>query len=90
MSKGRCYRSVVVRSDATKTETFLLLLLFCLFWGVFCSFFENCTVGLWGEFTWKIVRLVAPDQPTAKASAFIKVLRLPDSHLMKCIWLAGP
>lgn len=35
MSKGRCYRSVVVRSDATKTETFLLLLLFCLFWVFF-------------------------------------------------------
>lgn len=82
----------MVRSDATKTETFLLLL-FCLFWFCFlffCSFFENCTVGLWGEFTWKIVRLIAPDQPTDKASAFIKVLRLPDSHLMKYIWLAGP
>lgn len=52
---------------------------------------------LWELHSWTLGWIYLEDCETgcsrpanSKASAFIKVLRLPDSHLMKCIWLAGP
>ena len=40
---------------------------------------------------WHCVKthLNAPDQQTAKSSAFIEVLRAADNQLIKCIWSAA-
>ena len=53
------------------------------------NYFSNIIAGVFPPWHYANTHLNAPDQQTAKSSAFIEVHTFTDDQLIRCIWVAA-